>query len=144
MKVRLDHEVSAPVGRVFAVVSDITQRPEWVGVAQERSQIGTGPVGAGTQFRAADKVPGRTLEYTQTIVRSEENRLFEESWDGPMGGHSLIRFQDNDGTTGLTVEADVTLPLPKALSFMNPLAERWAKRTFAADLERLSGLVGTD
>jgi len=138
MQFQLDHVVAAPVDEVFEAVSDISQRPKWVGIAQERTQIGDGPVGAGTQFRAVDKVPGRTLEYIQTIDRIEENQFLEESWDGPMGGHSEIRFQDNGVTTTLSVVADVSLPVP---SFLSPLAKRWATRTFRKDLERLSRLV---
>jgi uncharacterized protein YndB with AHSA1/START domain len=43
MQVEIEHVVEAPFGRVFAVISDITQRPDWVGIAQQRSQIGEGP-----------------------------------------------------------------------------------------------------
>lgn len=141
MKVEIEHVVAAPIDRVFTVVSDISQRPNWVGIAQQRSQIGDGPVGKGTQYHAVDKVPGRTLEYTQSIDRLEQNQLLEESWDGPMGGHSLIRFHGDDTTTSLTIEADVASPLPGALSFLEPLARTWAKRMFRQDLDRLNELV---
>ena len=141
MRVEIQHEVAAPVGRVFATVADITQRPKWVGIAQERSLIGDGPVGEGSQYRAVDKVPGRTLTYTQTIDRHEQNRLFEESWDGPMGGHSVIRFAGDESTTTMTIEADVASPLPRALFLLEPVARWWARRTFAGDLARLDVLV---
>jgi uncharacterized protein YndB with AHSA1/START domain len=141
MRLEIEHVVAAPVERVFAVVSDISRRPNWVGIAQQRSQIGDGPIGEGTQYRAVDKVPGRTLEYTQTIERLEQNQLLEESWGGPMGGHSLIRFHGDDTSTNLTIEAEVASPLPGALSFLEPLARTWAKRMFKQDLDHLNELV---
>lgn len=144
MHVEIEHVVAAPVDRVFAVVSDISRRPEWVGIAQERSLIGDGPVGEGSQYRAVDKFPGRTVEYTQTIQQLEQGRLLEESWDGPMGGRSLIHFDGDDATAILRIEADVASPLPAALSFLEPLARMWAKRMFGRDLARLSRLVADD
>ncbi len=144
MHVDLEHVVAAPVDRVFAVVSDIDQRPNWVGMAQERSRIGDGPVGAGTQYRAVDKMPGRTATYTQTIERIEPNELFAESWDGPMAGHSIIRFTGDDTSTTLTIAADVATPLPGFLTFLEPALRPVAVRTFKQDLARLSDLVEAD
>jgi uncharacterized protein YndB with AHSA1/START domain len=141
MQIEFEYVVAAPVDRVFAVVSDISQRPKWVGIARERSLIGDGPVGEGAQYRAVDKIPGRTLEYTQTILRLEHNQVFEESWDGPMGGHSLISFHGDDATTTLSIDAEVASPLPGVLSFLEPVARIWAKRTFGQDLDRLDELV---
>ncbi len=141
MKVEIEHVVRAPVARVFAVVSDISLRPNWVGIARERSLIDGEPSAEGTRFRAVDKVPGRTLEYTQTIERLKQNELFEESWDGPMAGRSLIRFHEDGGNTRMSIEAEVASPLPKALSLLEPLARTWAMRMFRQDLARLNKLI---
>lgn len=141
MRVEFEHVVAAPVTRVFACVSDISQRPKWVGIARERSLIGDGPAGEGSQYRAVDRVPGRTLTYTQTIDRYEKDRLLEESWDGPMAGRSVIHFDGDHTTTTLRIEADVATPLPPALSFLEPIARRWALRMFNRDLSRLDELL---
>lgn len=141
MKVELEHVVAAPVETVFAVVSDIALRPKWVGIAQERTSIVDGPAAARATYRAVDKVPGRTIEYTQTIERFEPNELLEESWDGPMAGRSTIRFREDQDATAMTIEAEVASPLPKALAFLEPAARAWAMRMFRQDLERLNALV---
>lgn len=141
MHLRLVHEVPAPVERVFAVVTDVTRRPQWVGMARERSLLG-GPVsGEGARYHAVDSMPGRTLEYTQTIDRLEPPRLLEESWDGPIAGRSSIRFSGDDSSTTLDIDAELASPLPDFLSFLEPIARRIAKRTFERDLARLDDLV---
>ena len=88
-----------------------------------------------------DKIPGRTVTYTQTIERLEPDAVLEESWDGPMQGHTLMRFTDQGGSTRVTIEADVASPVPRALSFLEPVARRWAARMFNQDLARLDDLL---
>ena len=141
MEVTLEHVVPEPVEKVFAAVSDISLRPQWVGIARERTIINGDPGAEGAQYRAVDKVPGRTIEYTQTIERVEQNELLEESWGGAMAGRSVIRFHENSGATRMAIEAEVASPLPAALSFLEPLARAWAMRMFRQDLARLDELV---
>lgn len=141
MRFEISYPMNAPRERVFEILSDISRRPEWVGIASQRSQIGEVESGAGSTYRAVDKIPGRTLEYVQTIDRMDAPRLLEESWDGPMGGRSLIRLEGEGAQTTVVVEADVASPVPRQLGFLEPLFRAWARRTFRQDLDRLSGLV---
>lgn len=137
----LEHVVPAPVGRTFDAIADITRRPEWVGIAEQRVPLSEGPPASGARYRAVDRIPGRTVTYTQTIDRLEPDSVLEESWDGPMEGHTLVRFIDEGASTRVTIEADVASPVPRALSFLEPVARRWAVRVFSRDLARLDDLV---
>lgn len=139
MQVSLEHVSPAPVDRTFAVVSDIARRPSWVGVASERTRIVDGPVGAGAEYRAVDRFPGRRVEYVQRVERFVPNELFEESWDGPMSGRSTIRFRDEGDGTRLVIDADITLPRP--LSLVPTLARVLGRLAIKVDLRRLDRVV---
>ncbi len=143
MRVALEHVVDAPIEQVFAVVADITQRPSWVGVALERTKTTDDPIGAGSEYQAVDKMPGRRVEYSQRIETYEPPTRLEESWGGPMAGRSSITFTEAGTATRMSIEAELKVPLP--LSLVPPLGRALARSMFKRDLARLNAiLAGAD
>lgn len=139
MHVSLERVLPAPVETTYDLVADITRRPEWVGIARQRTRIGEGPPAAGAEYRAVDKMPGRTVEYTQRIDRYEPHSVFAESWGGPMAGTSIMRFADENGATRLQIEADLTIPPPFRL--LPAVARAVGSRVIGRDLDRLETLL---
>lgn len=139
MHVSLQRVLPAPVEKTYELVADITRRPEWVGIAQSRTRIGEGPPVTGAEYRAIDKMPGRTVEYTQRIDRHEPHSVFSESWDGPMAGTSTMHFADENGSTRLQVEADLTIPRP--FSALPAVARALGSFAIGRDLKRLEALL---
>ena len=139
MRVVLEHVLKAPIERAFSVVADITQRPKWVGVAVERTKVTDGPVGAGSEYRAVDKMPGRRVEYTQTVETYEPPSRFVESWGGPMAGRSSITFSEAAEGTRMSIDADLTLPPP--VSLVPPLGRALARTMIKKDLARLQAVL---
>lgn len=139
MRVELDHMVPAPVERVFAVVSDISARPRWVGIAAERTPLDDTPIGVGKRYHAVDSLPGRRLSHLHQIDVYEPHERFGESWDGPMGGHSVITFASQGGGTRITVTTEMSPPAP--LDRVPALARRVAMFNIRRDLRRLDRLL---
>lgn len=142
MIVELEHVVDQPLGRVFAVLSDIERRPEWSSAPVERTKITEGPIGVGTRYQAVDKVSGRRLEFIQEITGYEPNRLLIESWDGPLAGEGTTRFEAEGDSTRLEMRFEIKPTGP--LKYLAPLMTGSMIRGFKKDLDGLGALIASE
>ena len=124
--------IDRPADEVFAYWADLERAPEWAAPVIERRKLTEGPVGVGSRFHAVDKYPLRRVEFDMEITALEPGRLMAATWFKPMEGGWEARFSESDGSTRLTLQAEVR---PAGLlRLLSPIAAPWAKRQILKDL----------
>lgn len=118
--------IDRPLDAVFAQWTDVEKYPEWAGPVLQRKKLTDGPVAVGTRFRAADKWPGRRVEFDMEITEYVENEQFGARWFEPMEGSWTSRLSEVDGGTLLDFEIEMELPL--VMRLLSPFMKWWAGR----------------
>jgi uncharacterized membrane protein len=109
-KVNNSINISAPVEKVFAYVSDPTNDPEWMGSLSEVTDV-TGS-GVGQHYHWKYNMVGIPLRGETTITEHIPNeRLATESKAGVENTFTFT-FAPHEGGTKLDVEVDYTIPIP--------------------------------
>jgi uncharacterized membrane protein len=102
--------ISAPVERVFAYVSDPTNLPEWMGSLSEVTDV-TGS-GVGQHYNWKYNMVGIPLRGDSTIIELVPNeRLATESKSGVENTFTFT-FTPNESGTKLDLEVDYNIPVP--------------------------------
>jgi hypothetical protein len=144
VEVRAD--VERPAGEVWAMVSDATRLPEWLGEFEEVVQLGDGPVGEGTVFRyTLSPGPGDRSAILEWVAWDPPRRL---AWDGPPlisrlgGARPRGSFEVVELGPGRCRFVGRYEPeLSGGLVLLRPVLVRWLKRQRTADIRRLKHLV---
>jgi uncharacterized membrane protein len=77
--------IDAPVHAVFDYVVDGRNLPAWDSSITECVRLGPGPVEAGTRFRGASRIMGRSIAWTTEVVEVVAGvRAVSRSVDGAM------------------------------------------------------------
>jgi uncharacterized protein YndB with AHSA1/START domain len=81
LDVEIREEIERPLADVWAMVSDATRLPQWLGEFEHVVQESEGPVGKGTVFRyTLSPGPGERSALLEWVDWQPERRL---TWDGP-------------------------------------------------------------
>lgn len=89
----------------------------------------------GTRYRAVDKFPGRTVEFTVEITEFERHRRMAATWDQPMEGGWESTFAQSDRGTRVDMHAEMN-PSGGLMKLLFPLMGGWVRRAMRKDLER--------
>jgi hypothetical protein len=138
VRVDLEHVVPHPVGRVFAFMADVRNRPRWQENTRDVELLTGGEPGPGTRWRETVKGIGT---YEAEVVEFERDRLWVEAADLDSGsGRIEVRFAPDGGggaATRLAVAVEIRLRGTKRL--MEPALGPMIRRQMPDDLRRLEG-----
>jgi hypothetical protein len=127
---------------VFAYLSDFENIPAWNYAIDRTSQIGTGPVGVGTQYTQTRTLPRPSEETFEVITFTSPERLAIRGTLGPFQADSDYQFEDVDETTILT--NSMTLEASGLMRVAATLAGSRVQKAVAENLHVLKGLLEHD
>ena len=102
--------ISAPVEKVFAYVSDPVNLPEWMGSLSDVTDV-TGS-GVGQHYRWKYNMVGIPLRGESTITEYVPNERFATESKAGIENTFSFAFAPHEGGTRLDVEVDYTIPVP--------------------------------
>ena len=140
MHVQAAITIDRPINEVFAYLSDIERRSQWVGSTLATQKTSDGPVGLGATHVAKGKILGRRLELAWEITAYEPPHTIQQRTR--LGAAHLVVTMTLEATTRgtkVTVlhegESGGELDLP------DTRIAGYLKKQSAADLEVLRTLV---
>jgi uncharacterized membrane protein len=102
-------EINAPAGRIWALMGELEEWPQWMPSIKNIERVSKGPLGAGSQLSVTVKVSGLTVKLLMTITEFvPERRVVLE---GKVLGTKLKRFyalEPVNGKTKVTIGGDVS------------------------------------
>lgn len=139
MQFDLTVTVERPIDEVFPYVSDPGRVPEWAGPAQVRDKLTEGPIGVGTRYRAVDKMPGRSIEFTEEITGYEPNERFSLHMSEPFNADLDATFRGADNST--RIDMAVNMNPTGFLGILAPILGRPIKSMLQSDLDNLKATL---
>jgi uncharacterized membrane protein len=138
VKAEMAVHIDRPVGEVFAYMSDLTNVPEWNSMIEEAS-ASESPIKIGTQVHLRQRVLGRRLDTTMTIVEHEPNKRIAYSFDKPLAGRGIETYEPEDQGTRLVqvMEAEAG----GFFRIAEPIAARIFQRQQQANLEAVKEIL---
>jgi hypothetical protein len=139
-------DIERPASDVWAMVSDFTRLPEWIGEFDEVVSEGEAPAGQGAFFRyRLAPGPGEREGLMELVEWDPPQRL---AWDGPplrsrIGGarprgfHQVVEL----GPERCRFSTHFQPELSGGLALMRFPLTRWLKRQRAVDYQRLKDLL---
>lgn len=74
-------DIDAPVSKVYGYLADFPRHREWSSASMTYlRQITPGPIGAGTEFEAAETVPGKVVTRSRIIALESDRRIAWHAW----------------------------------------------------------------
>ncbi len=102
--------ISAPVEKVFAYVSDPRNSPEWfVGLTENTDVSGSG---VGQRSRWTYTMIGIPFHGDSTLTEHVPNQRLVFKQEGGMTSTLAYTFSPHEGGTKVDVESEYTIPLP--------------------------------
>jgi uncharacterized protein YndB with AHSA1/START domain len=102
--------ISAPVEKVFAYMSDPTNAPEWfVGMTEAKDVTGSG---VGKHYHWKYSMIGIPLHGEGTITEHVPNERLVIETKGGVASTLTYKFTSNQGGTKVDVETEYTIPVP--------------------------------
>jgi uncharacterized membrane protein len=143
VRVELDQVVGHPVGRVFAFMADVRNRPRWQENTRDVELLTDGEPGMGTRWRETVKGVGT---YEAEVVGFAPEELWVEAADLEGGsGRIEVRFAPDGGGGGSTrLGIAVEIRLRGRRRLMEPAIGPMIRRQMPSDLARLEVLLDQD
>jgi uncharacterized membrane protein len=74
-------DISAPAADVYRYLADFPRHREWSSAAMSHlKQLTPGPIAVGSEFEAAESVPGKVLTYSRITALQPTLRIAWHSW----------------------------------------------------------------
>jgi hypothetical protein len=133
-------EIARPAGEVARYIFDWRNDPEWIGGISEARLVGEGDFGLGSQVERVASFAGKRIEYVLEVEDYEPGALLAmRSVRGPFPMTVTYEVTDNRG--GARARVQVEGDASGFYKLAGPLLNLQAKRSIAADLKRLKGLL---
>ena len=134
-------EIDAPIGEVWARLTDIQRQPEWMTDLKAVRVTTPGPAGVGTRAEGDIRILGILVADPIEVVEFAPPHRYAIRHDGRFSGSGVITLDTLDGGRRTRVEWAETL-VPPILSNLGSIIQSpilgWV---FQADLERLKRLI---
>lgn len=135
MELAFDVHMPVSVERVFPYLAEPEKWLEYEPGVLERSRIGEGPIGPGTQWRAVDRVGPVTVRFIDELVSLEENEHVRFRQSSPWNSWGEFSVEPEDGGSLVRVYFEGS-PTGK-IWWLNLIPNRMAARGFSSDLRDL-------
>ena len=133
--------ISADPDRVFDYATDPANDPVWVGGIREAELLGQPPLGKGSSVRRVASFMGRRIEYVLEVAELDPaSRLAMRSVRSPFPMAVTYSFEPVGGGTRMSIRVEGDKP-GGIYRLAGPFLPRMVRRSVAADLRRLKGLV---
>jgi carbon monoxide dehydrogenase subunit G len=102
-------DINAPVEKVWALIDELEEWPQWMPSIKKIERVSAGPLTVGSQLSVTAKVSGLTVRLSMTIIEFVPQRTVV--MQGKALGTNLTRFYNMkpvDGKTRVTVGGDVS------------------------------------
>lgn len=141
MRVDLEHVITHPPDRVFAVLSDPSRRPSWQENTSGVTVLTPGATGLGTRWRETNRGIGAV---EAEVVGFTPGALWEEAGTADGGeGRITVRLRpEGEGSTHLTMT--VELHLKGLRRVMEGALQPIVTRQMPEDLARLQALLDAE
>lgn len=135
--------IARPPQEVFDFIVVPANTPVWDSSITKAEQVGTDPIGLGTQAHGTSKIMGRHFDWTTEIVEYDvPTRLSQKSVGGKMDFTVTNSFVAEGTGTRLTYRIDAASGLGGVFGKLaDPFVERAQGRTVRANLETLADLL---
>jgi uncharacterized membrane protein len=142
-------EDSTYIARAPEEVFDYLSRPEnlplWDSSILQVEQIDPGPLARGTRWRGVTKIMGRRFDWTTEVTDVQPpSRMDSRSIEGKLTFEVVYALEPEGAGTRLSYRVEAASGLGGAFGrFADPLVQSAQARSVRANLERLSGLLGS-
>lgn len=126
MEVSEHIRIDRPRDEVFAAWASLDRAGEYAESVVTRRKLTPGAIGKGTRFQAADRWPGRTVEFSVEITAFEPPERIAATCSDPMAGGWDAIFDEAGGGTEMHFHA--TLAPGGLLGLLMPLLRPWVDR----------------
>jgi uncharacterized protein YndB with AHSA1/START domain len=127
--------ISAPVEKVFAYVTDPTNLGEWmVGITEVKDVTGSG---VGQHHHWTYKMVGVPLHGETTISECVPNERWVTNSKGGVTSIFTFTFAPHEGGTKLNVDIDYTIPIPVLGKLAEQLVLKRNQRDMDVSLENI-------
>jgi carbon monoxide dehydrogenase subunit G len=102
-------DINAPVEKVWALIDELEEWPQWMPSIKKIERVSAGPLTVGSQLSVTAKVSGLTVKLSMTIIEFVPQRTVV--MQGKALGTNLTRFYNMkpvDGKTRITVGGEVS------------------------------------
>lgn len=133
----------APVQRVFAVVTNIPDTPQWVLMMTEATVDSSKPMAVGTTFVEKHELLGQSAVFEKVVtVYEAPYRYAVKSTSGPAAHTMAFTFEPVENSTRFSLAIDTELPvgLPGFLG-LGDVLQSIAEEHMDGDLRRLKKIV---
>jgi uncharacterized protein YndB with AHSA1/START domain len=127
--------ISAPVEKVFAYVTDPTNLPEWFVGLTEVTDV-TGP-GVGQHYHWKYSMIGIPLHGETTVAERVPNERSVTDSKGGITSKLTFTFAPHEGGTKLDLEIDYTIPVPVLGKLAEQLVFKRNQREAAMSMENI-------
>jgi uncharacterized membrane protein len=132
--------IDRPASVVAAYLRDPTNDPHWIGGIRSARQVGSGPIGVGTQVARVATFLGREIQYVNEIVELTDDHLTMRSVRSPFPMRVTYGFDQTGSTTTrawVRVEGDAS----GLYGLAAPLLNRAVHRSISGDVKRLKRIL---
>ncbi|MGH2451893.1 MAG: SRPBCC family protein [Candidatus Limnocylindria bacterium] len=132
--------INRPVEEVFAFVTDMERRPQWMSGVEELRWTSDGPPRVGSTFRTVRRAMGRRMESDSVLTAYEPNSKYSyKTTGGPFSMEVTATFEAVQDGTEYRVFAQGGLS--GVFTIVAPVLGRMVKRDLETDLSNLKDLL---
>ena len=109
MRFESNIDINAPVGKVWTLIDNLEEWPQWMPSIKKIEMISSGPLGIGSQLSVTAKVSGLPVKLLMTIIEFVPERMV--ILEGEALGTRITRFytlEPVNGKTKVTIGGDVS------------------------------------
>ena len=117
-------DIDAPVAEVYRYLADFPQHREWSSAAMTYlKQLTPGPIGVGSEFEAAETVPGKVVTRSRITALEPNRRIAWHAWLWKLTAVDWeFVLSSRDGTTHLVQRSAWQLGIGPVGALLLPLA----------------------
>ena len=138
----VEAEFNAPAERVWAVLTDLENTPQWVPDVISVKRLDPGPIGAGSRLAQVVEVQGRRMDLLVNVTEFDPPRRISHRGTGKsveISGRTTVVPTEH----GCRVTNEWSLELSGLLKLGSSIAASWTRRNIEASMEALRKRVET-
>jgi uncharacterized membrane protein len=134
-------EIKAPVGEVFAFISNLENIPKWQSEVVNSRVLSSGPLQKGTRFEEVVTVMGKKMPTLCEVTDYQPTKIFGFKSDSANMISYIGQFQFEPNGTGTKLTVDAAFSLKGFWRIMEPLFGMEVRKGIGDELKNVKSIL---